>query len=121
MKKDILGKAGEEAAVRHLLKNGYKILHRNWKYWPHEIDVIAEHDNQLVIVEVKTRTTDDFGNPQDFVSRKKQGILVRAAQLYAEKNNIVKEIRFDVVAVIMNEKGTHIQLIPGAFIPLLGM
>lgn len=120
-KKDILGKTGEDIAAQHLKANGYKILYRNWKMYHYEIDIIAEHDNRLVIVEVKTRATDDFGDPRDFVSRKKQGHLVRAAQLFAEQNNIDAEIRFDVIAIVLNNSEKKIEHIVDAFIPLLGM
>lgn len=121
MDKDVLGKLGEAAAAEHIRKLGYKIVARNWKRKPYEIDIIAEHEGKLVIVEVKTRRSDEFGDPQDFVSRRKQGLIVKAAQIYAEENTIKQEIRFDVVAVIINKEETRIQLIQEAFIPLIGM
>lgn len=119
--KDELGLMGEQLAAEHLEKSGYRIIERNWKHHPYEIDMIAEHEGFTVIVEVKTRASSDFGDPQDFVSRKKQSFLVRAAQFYAEKNNVQNEIRFDVVAVILNSREKKIECIPGAFVPLLGM
>jgi len=119
--KDILGMAGEQAAADHLKSLGYKIVHRNWRSHPYEIDIVAIDNDELVIVEVKTRATDEFGDPQDFVSRKKQSQLVKATQLYAQKNDILMEIRFDVVAVIINNSGTKLEHIQNAFIPLLGM
>jgi putative endonuclease len=119
--KDILGMAGEQAAADHLESLGFMIIHRNWRHQPYEIDIVATDNDELVIVEVKTRATDEFGDPQDFVSRRKQSQLVKAAQLYAQDNNVDMEIRFDVVAVIINRFGTKLEHIKGAFIPLLGM
>jgi putative endonuclease len=119
--KDLLGEKGEQMAVEYLEKLGYEIISRNWKYHPYEIDIIAKHNDFYVIVEVKTRASDDFGPPQDFVSRKKQSHLVKATQLYADLNQIENEFRFDVVAVIINDKKTELLHIPEAFLPLIGM
>ncbi len=66
-----LGKKGEELAVNHLEENGYEILERNWVFQKAEIDIIAQKDEVLAIVEVKTRSSLDFGSPQDFVKPKK--------------------------------------------------
>ena len=77
-----LGKKGEMMAEAHLLKNGYTIVEKNWRFGRAEIDIIAQKDHTLAIVEVKTRTTDWFGNPQDFVNHKKKGLLINAANEY---------------------------------------
>lgn len=119
--KYLLGMKGEQLAISHLESLGYQIVQRNWRHHPYEIDIIAIDCDQLVVVEVKTRTTDEFGDPRDFVSRRKQSQLVKAAQYYAHEYNIDLEIRFDVVAVIMNQNETKLEHIPKAFIPLLGM
>ncbi len=71
-----LGKLGEELAVDFLQKNGYEILETNWVFQKAEIDIIAQKDNMLVAVEVKTRSSIDFGLPQDFVKPKKIQLLV---------------------------------------------
>jgi len=70
-----LGKKGEELAVEYLQQNGYKILDRNWTFQKAEIDIIATKENILAIVEVKTRSSLDFGSPQDFVDAKKSNFL----------------------------------------------
>ena len=62
-----LGDAGEEMAALHLLKTGYEILIRNYVFQKGEIDIIARKAKTIVVVEVKTRSTPDFGNPQDFL------------------------------------------------------
>lgn len=121
MEKHDKGKAGELMAAEFLSENGYRILQKNWRVQHLEIDIIVENDDYVVIVEVKTRNSRDFGDPYEFVSRKKQSLLVKAAQFYAEKFKIEKEIRFDVVAIIINENGAELEHIPFAFTPLIGM
>ena len=66
-----LGKKGEEFAIDFLVKAGYKILEKNYRFQKAEVDIIALKGLVLAIVEVKTRSTDYFGNPQDFVNPKK--------------------------------------------------
>jgi putative endonuclease len=66
-----LGKLGEELAVEFLEKNGYSILETNWTFQKAEVDIIAKKENILAVVEVKTRSSIDFGLPQDFVKPKK--------------------------------------------------
>ena len=83
-----LGKKGEEMARKFLVEKGFEILATNWRYSKDEIDIIARKDNCLVIVEVKTRFSNVFGEPEEFVSNKKQSFLIRAANVYVEKNNI---------------------------------
>ena len=70
-----LGKKGEELAVNHLLKKGYNILERNYRFDKAEVDIIAQKKDILAVVEVKTRTSADFGNPESFVSKKKDSII----------------------------------------------
>ena len=83
-----LGNRGEEIAEAHLVKNGYQILERNWRFGKEEIDIIARLEDQLVIIEVKTRNSDFFGEPHEFVSKSKQAHLIRAAHAYVEKKDL---------------------------------
>ena len=109
-----LGIQGEDDAVAYLIKKGYRIKVRNYRFAKAEIDIIAENDEWVVMVEVKTRTNDSFGNPEDFVSRKKQGHLVRAANQYAEEFNVTKDIRFDIISILL-EPSYSIEHIEKAF------
>lgn len=95
-----LGSLGEEIAEDFLLKNGYEIRERNWRWRKAEIDIIAENQEYLIAVEVKTRSTTDFGDPQDFVSKKKIQLLVEAMDAYVEQYDIDKEVRFDIIAIV---------------------
>jgi putative endonuclease len=99
-----LGKLGEEIAVAFLQKNGYTIRETNWVFQKAEVDIIAEKDSVLVIVEVKTRTTADFGLPQDFVKQSKIQNLVKAVNEYVQMHDLEQTIRFDIVAVTQKPK-----------------
>jgi len=112
-----LGEQGEELAAQHLIKNGYSILDRNWRFGKEEIDIIAKKGVELVVVEVKTRNSDFFGEPQAFVSRGKQSHLIRATQAYIDKHKLDLEVRFDVIGVIINQRGEKLEHLEGAFQP----
>jgi len=94
-----LGKLGEKMAVEFLQKNGYEILETNWTFQKAEIDIIAKKENTLAIIEVKTRSSLDFGLPQDFVKPKKIQLLVKAVNEYVITNNLDTDVRFDIIAV----------------------
>ncbi|WP_333875440.1 YraN family protein [Flavobacterium sp.] len=107
-----LGKFGEELAVAFLQQNGYTILETNWTFQKAEIDIMAQKENVLAIVEVKTRSSTEFGLPQDFVTPKKIQLLVKAVHEYVISNNLDLDIRFDIIAVYKEEnhyKTEHIQ------------
>lgn len=75
-----LGKKGEELAVAYLLEDGYTILERNWTYRKAEIDIIAQKEGILAVIEVKTRSSIDFGLPQDFVKPKKDSVTHKSCK-----------------------------------------
>ncbi len=113
----IKGKKGEDAAAEHLQGKGYRILERNWRVGHLEVDIIAGNDSFLVIVEVKTRKSDLFGEPEGFVNLQKQRNLIRAAAVYAERRGIGKEIRFDIISVTSQDNGFSVRHIEDAFKP----
>lgn len=94
-----LGKLGEELAVDYLQKNSYEILETNWTFQKAEIDIIAQKENILAVVEVKTRSSIDFGLPQDFIKSKKIQLLVKAVNEYVISNELDVEVRFDIIAI----------------------
>ncbi|PIF32295.1 putative endonuclease [Flavobacterium sp. 9] len=114
-----LGKKGEELSVEYLQQNGYKILDRNWTFQKAEIDIIAQKDSILAIVEVKTRSSLDFGSPQDFVKPKKIQLLIKAVNAYINdrekdfEENI--EIRFDIIAIHKSGETFAIEHLTDAF------
>lgn len=111
-----LGKKGEEIAIDFLVKKGYQILDKNWRYLKAEVDIIAENKNTLVAIEVKTRTSDYFGDPQEFINKKKIKLLVLAMNEYVLSKNLDYEVRFDVIAIIKNKNSFQIEHIEDAFL-----
>ena len=110
-----LGKWGEEYAANYLEKKGYELLERNWFFNKAELDIIALKDDQLVVVEVKTRNSDFFGDPQDFVTPAKIKLLVKAANEYIISNDLDLEVRFDVIAVLKNKTQEQLEHFEDAF------
>ena len=117
-KKEI-GDLGEELAVNFLLQKGFSVLDTKWRYKHLELDIVAMDGPQLVIVEVKTRQSSDYGAPEDFVDRKKQKLLIKAANQYIETHAIDAETRFDIISVIHSGPTPRISHIPDAFYPTL--
>ena len=110
-----LGALGEALAVEFLQKNKYKIVERNWRFKKAEIDIIAQKNNVLAIVEVKTRSSNYFGNPQDFVNPKKIKLLLSAIDNYVIERDLDVEVRFDIIAIILQKKTTKIEHLKDAF------
>lgn len=110
-----LGKIGEQLAVELLESKGYEIISRNYMFQKAEIDIIAKHDNQMICVEVKTRNSDYFGDPQDFVTKGKIKNLVKAMDAFLIQNDIALETRFDIVAVLKNSKVEQLTHYENAF------
>jgi putative endonuclease len=99
-----LGQWGENMAVKYLRRNGYKILHRNFRA-PHggEVDIVARdiRNNELVFIEVKTRSSEIFGRPADAVNRPKQALILRGAMKWLRMLEMPDiTYRFDIVEVI---------------------
>lgn len=110
-----LGNKGEALAVEYLLNKGYDILERNYRFGKAEVDIIAQFKETLAVIEVKTRSTSDFGNPQDFVKPKQIKNLVKAVDEYVIKNNLEVEVRFDIIAIVKQEHSFVIEHLEDAF------
>ena len=110
-----LGKKGEQLAVDFLLKNNYDIIERNYRFDKAEVDIIAQKEDILAIVEVKTRSSTDFGNPQDFVKPKQIKNLVKAVDEYVTENDLDLEVRFDIIAIVKQGKSFEIEHLENAF------
>lgn len=115
-----LGQEGENAALSFLKKRGYSILHCNWRAGKVELDIIAEQENMLVVIEVKTRRDEVFARPEDAISKQKIKNIVKATQAYIFKYDIQKETRFDIISVIRKQdEGFLVRHIKDAFLPPL--
>lgn len=113
-----LGRYGEQLAKTYLEQQGYRILETNWVYGRAEIDLIAFYENQLIFVEVKTRKSVEHGEPEDFVDWKKEKQMEFASSVYIDKKNHQGEIRFDIVAIVFENKEVYkINHIKDAFWP----
>ena len=110
-----LGEKGEQLAVDFLIKNGYEILERNYRFDKAEVDIIALEHDILAIVEVKTRSSLDFGNPQDFVKPKQIKNLVKAVDAYVIENDLDLEVRFDIIAIVNEKNRFEIEHLKNAF------
>jgi putative endonuclease len=103
--KDQLGKNGEDFAVRHLVGAGFQIVERNWRCDAGEIDVIATDGSALVVVEVKTRTSTDYGLPAEAVTWRKANKLRELAVRWVRDHPTPLPIRFDVISIVMPRAG----------------
>ena len=110
-----LGKKGEQMAVDFLLVKGYNIIARNYRFDKAEVDIIARQQDILAIIEVKARSTADFGDPQDFVKPKQIKNLVKAVDEYVTVNNLDVEVRFDIIAITKKEKDYSVEHLENAF------
>ena len=112
-----LGKEGEELAKAFLIKKGYKILACNWRYKKAEIDLIAKIKEILVFIEVKTRSSDSFGQPEDFVNLKKMEFMAEAAPVFMEEISHEWEIRFDIIGILKTKEGTKTTHLEDVYFP----
>ena len=100
------GKLAEKMAEAFLREKGMKILAQNFRYQKAEIDLIAQQDQTIIIVEVKARRTDAFMLPQEAINKKKIQMTVMAAAQFLDQKGIDLEVRFDVISVVPNARGT---------------
>ena len=115
-----LGKLGEKLAKDYLVAKGYQILEQNWVCGHKEIDIIAMDGKELVIVEVRTRRVQCLVDPEETVDKYKQRFLIWAAEAYIERNNLDVDVRFDIVAIVIDKNNEHrIDHIEDAFYPML--
>lgn len=115
--KQQLGKEGEEIATAHLIKEGYKILARNYRSGRAEIDIIASIEDWIVIVEVKTRETDKYGNPEESIGTGKINMLAQGAEDFMLDRDLHNNVRYDVISIIKNQYKTDVHHMVDAFWP----
>ncbi|MCF0255528.1 YraN family protein [Bacteroides heparinolyticus] len=114
---NLLGTAGEDAVAEYLKENGYAILHRNWRKNHLELDIVATRDDELIIVEVKTRRNTDYIEPQDAVNWQKIRRIVIAADAYIKHFGIDASVRFDIITAVGQPGAFRIEHIKDAFYP----
>ncbi len=99
------GKAGEEMAAEWLEQRGFQLISRNWKWARYEVDIIACRQGVLHFVEVKSRHDDRFGNPEDWVGRKKGSHLLAAGEAYLDKYPIWNRVQYDILSILLTDDG----------------
>ena len=108
-----LGKQGEAIAREFLLQKGYKVIESNWRYRRAEIDLIVKSEDTLIFVEVKTRSSNFFGDPEEAVTAKKEALITEAAIAYMRQVDYEWAVRFDILEVIITSseqyKVVHIE------------
>nr|WP_294795912.1 YraN family protein [uncultured Mucilaginibacter sp.] len=113
-----LGRKGELMAKLYLEQQGYEIMDENWCHGKAEIDLIAYKDKVIIFTEVKTRTGNGFGEPEDFVDNRKQRLIAGAADEYIYLMNHQGEVRFDIIAILFkSEENYKLNHIKDAFWP----
>lgn len=118
-----LGMLGEEKSVEYLQSKGYVIKHRNWRSGKYEIDIVAENDKYVVIVEVKTRKRGTLLSPVESVNKTKIRNLVYAANAYIRRFNVTKQTRFDIISMTIDQTGSvdSLEHYEDAFLPYVNM
>lgn len=108
------GFEGEQKAIDFLVRAGYSVKEKNYRFRRAEIDVIVEKDDTLIFVEVKTRSGKAFGEPEDFVDERKRELIIEAADQYIYETNWQGGIRFDIISITVNPN-TEVYHIEDAF------
>lgn len=114
----IFGKKGEKLAEDYLKKKGHKIIKKNFRTKFGEIDIITQKKKKIHFIEVKTRSSDLFGNPALAVNKRKMNKIIKVAQYFFLKNRIVNiNAQFDIISIIVKNNVPEIQYIEKAFSP----
>lgn len=107
------GQLAENLAADYLAEKGFTIISRNYRYHHAEIDIIAEEENLIIIVEVKARSYNTIISPEEAVNQTKIKSIVKAADAFLKANPTEKEVRFDIITVLPDLQGklqiTHLE------------
>ena len=112
---NILGKEGEDFALQYLLAKGFTLRVKNYRFRKAEVDLLMMDGEELVAVEVKTRSSELFGAPQNFLSTQQQRRIGQAVNAYIEEHDLCYEVRFDIVALCKEATDWTVEHIRNAF------
>mgnify|MGYP000689652539 CR=1 FL=1 len=112
-----LGRVGEECAAAYLANSGYTILEKNYRFDRAEVDLICQFEQELVVVEVKTRQSTYLAGPEETVTLSKQKSIIKAVNQYIRENEIDLECRFDIISILLNKKEFQLDHLEDAFYP----
>ena len=114
-----LGDRGEALAAQFLHALGLEILATNWRHKRGEVDIIARSEDELIIVEVKARSSNYFGEPEESVDAHKQELLAMCAWAFLEEHGLDLPVRFDVISILLDgDSEPKLHHIPDAFFPI---
>lgn len=109
------GVEGEQLATKYLVDKGFVVLDRNYRNRHKEVDLIALDQGELVFIEVKTRSSDYYMQPEEAVDHQKRQNLIRVANQYIRYHQRTEPARFDIIAIVKNDKETRVKHIKDAF------
>jgi putative endonuclease len=110
-----LGRLGERLALEYLSNKGYRILAQNYRFEKAEVDLICVKNEDIVFVEVKTRSSSYFARPFEAVHERKQELLKEAASYFMMENKIELEPRFDIISIVIQNEVPQIEHLEDAF------
>jgi putative endonuclease len=111
------GDHAENIAVKYLEETGYKIIQRNWYFHHYELDVIAQKDNYVAIIEIKSLLKKSIREPYQAVNWNKQQKIIAATNAFIRKYQITTDVRFDIISIINDPPEPIIEHIENAFYP----
>ncbi len=114
-----IGKEAEQQAAEYLVEQGFAIRAVNWQLGQKEIDIVAEKNGVLHIVEVRSLSSTNIMQPYQSINHQKQRNLIWAANAYIEKHGLAMEVQFDIISLVRNRGAIEIEYIPNAFYPQL--
>ena len=114
-KAHILGSDGEQMAAQYLSDIGYTIVERNYRAGKNEIDIIALDGDEMVIVEVKTRTSEALVDAEEAVNHRKRQALIHAADQYMTSHERTEQVRFDIIAIVAHQPQPELRHLKNAF------
>lgn len=111
------GTWGENVATEYLVAKGYDIVERNWRLNRLEVDIIAKHRQRVIFVEVKTRTSDDYADPQILISKTKLSNMCRCANAYMQMFDCNFTVQFDIIIITGHADNYRLEHFPDAYYP----
>jgi putative endonuclease len=115
--KQVTGQEGERIAADYLRNNGFKILHINWRQGSRELDIVAEKNNRLHVVEVRSLKSNFFMEPYQSVGQAKQRHLIAAANAYVARYNLTMEVQIDIISIVFRGSEHTLEYFPDAVYP----
>jgi putative endonuclease len=115
--KQITGQNGEQIALEYLRANGFSILHTNWRQGHKELDIVAEKDHIIHVVEVRSLTSAFFMQPYQSIDRTKRRHLIEAANAYIQRYHLTQEIQIDVISIVFDGERHTVEYLPNAIYP----